>query len=395
MTRYYQYKLIDASGQHQSGRISAPDFTSARHIIGQAPYTVLEIKRQHRFNPIRYLQSRVSMPELIHFMQLLIWLLRAQTPMIKALEHIKATMKNTALSKALTMVIQDIYNGVTTTQAFQNQTNLYQNLGRYLSAHQASEQLVSNFESILYWQQKMQQFKKNLYKNLTYPIMLLFICSALLIFLNIFLIPQLEIFLVHMHLPLTGLNTLTTIISILTYGLATVAGLSIIGWICAQFTASHYILSQLVLRVPIVRTYFVYKNYYLYFSLLKLNLQGTQHPTVIIFDQCQDTFKSTVFGSIIAQLSTHIHQGQSLQAAFKSLPLLPHDIVMIIETAALSGSFAQGLDIVCGYFEEKLCHLCDTIIQFIGPVLLMLIGGLFITIISGVFIPIYQSLNQW
>lgn len=212
----YQYTLIDAEGRRKSGTLQAPSQSEALLALNRNNITVLKLKR-HQTKFLNLIYPQLDLSKVIVFIQLLIWLLQAQMPIVKALTHIQNNYKNKKLVNALDFIIQDISNGTTIVQAFRNQPLFDKNFGRYLNYNESNDQLINNLDYILKWQKKSYQFKKYLKKNLSYPIFLLIISVSLMTFLRIFLFPQIVMFLEQMHQSTASISNLITIINCFPY----------------------------------------------------------------------------------------------------------------------------------------------------------------------------------
>ena len=234
--------------------------------------------------------------------------------------------------------------------------------------------------------------------SLTYPAIVLAVIIAVLVFMVIAVVPQVQQ-LYHdlgKDLPMiTKLLVEQTNFLVNMWWLVTIV-LGLIIYFVFQFVrtdSGRHVLARIKLNIPVFKSMF-WRLYNGRFARTAENLLSTGVSIQDTLAISAEAINNLIMEEEIKEVSEKVKQGKTLSASLKELdyilPLLPQMAAIGEE----SGKIDEMLGKAANVYEDELDQQINTISTLIEPIMLVIMALMVAVIIAGVLMPIYQLVSQ-
>ena len=203
MMTEYRYETLDSQGQLCSGSIeaaSAPEAITALRAEGHTVYSVVPPARVHGFFRSR---GRLTGQDIHDFNQIMVSLVKSGLPLPSGLASVARGTSNRRLKPFIEELHRGLNSGLSLDQAMVNAPGGLPPV--YLNMIRAGEQ-TGNLPAVLAllarYSKQMLEFQGRLRMVLAYPIAVASILYTVVLFLSIFVTPQLAVILRELGAPL-------------------------------------------------------------------------------------------------------------------------------------------------------------------------------------------------
>ena len=254
----FQYKAIDRDGRKTRGRLDAYNEVDLELRLRKMGLDLITSRPLARNAPAIG-SSNVTRQDLITFCFDMEQISRAGIPLVEGLRDLRDGLENPRFREVLTSALEDIEGGKTLSEALAAFPKVFNKVFiSLIRAGELSGQLTDVFENLgttLRWQDELIAQTRKL---IIYPAMVFFVVGGVVIFLLLYLVPQVVGLLKTMGLDLPlqtrvliKLSELTSdywylllIIPLLTIGIGTVA--------IQSSARARYAFDYFLLRLPVV-----------------------------------------------------------------------------------------------------------------------------------------------
>jgi type IV pilus assembly protein PilC len=254
-------------------------------------------------------------------------------------------------------------------------------------------EVFGHLEHHLKW---LLDIKNKIKKATYYPIFLLFLMSAVIMIMMIFVIPKLTVFLIAQNIPLPFYTKalIATSNFIVYYWYVIIFGplffYFLVKFLCWSSISFAYQIDAFLLSVPFFGT-----------VLKKLELSRFCHFFAITYRsgmgilECLDTAGSVVQNLVIREsidmVRNAVTEGQKLTDALKSTSQFPSLVVRMFKVGEDSGNLDRSLENVNHFYDQEVNDAVNGFVSFLQPILTLVMGGLLMWITLSVFGPVYSS----
>ncbi|RMG27812.1 MAG: type II secretion system F family protein, partial [Gammaproteobacteria bacterium] len=193
----YQYKAVTEDGRIVNGRMEAASDADLEMRLDHMGMALIH-SRLHRSRGLLQ-RHRVRRRDLIHFTFHLEQLVGAGVPLLEGLADLRDTTDNDTFRDVISMLIQDIEGGKTFSEALAAHPRIFDTV--YVNLVQAGErsgrlqEVLLQLESGLKWQDELAARTR---KVLLYPAFVALVVTGAVLFLMLYLVPQLVQFIQSM-----------------------------------------------------------------------------------------------------------------------------------------------------------------------------------------------------
>ncbi len=182
-------KLADERGKVQEQVQTAASADELRARFTHAGYHVFSVKTRGSL-PGGLSRRKVKLEPFLIFNQQFLTLIRAGLPILGSLQMLGKTQKNTHFAAQLEDVATRVKNGDALSAAFEAQNGIPVMYTTTLLAGERSGNLQEVMERYVNFQRVTLTFRKKLTSSLIYPVVLLTLVSALMVFMFTVVVPQ-------------------------------------------------------------------------------------------------------------------------------------------------------------------------------------------------------------
>lgn len=395
----FQYKAIDRTGRPARGKLDAANEVDLELRLKKMGLDLIT-SRMMRSHSSTLGAGSITRQDLITFCFDLEQVSRAGIPILEGLRDLRDGMENPRFREILTSVLEDIEGGKTLSQALSGFPKVFPPVFVSLvRAGEISGTLTEVFESLgatLKWQDELTSQTKRL---LAYPAMVFVVVLAVMIFLLLYLVPQVTGLLKTMGLTLPiqtriliGLSefTATWWPLLLILPIAVSAG---IGFMAKANPRTRYLLDYAILHLPVtgeILEKIILARFANFFALM-------YRSGITILDAIktsEDIVGNRVIADGLQRVGQQINSGESLSEAFQNLGMFPPLVIRMLRSGENTGALDVALLNITYFYNRDVRDSVDKALKLLEPMLTLVLGGMLAMVLFSVLTPIYDVIGK-
>jgi type IV pilus assembly protein PilC len=396
MTQYV-YTAMTGAGRRVNGRMEAANVadleTRLRH-VGLDLIDAVTARRRAAAG------TGISRRELINFCFHLEQLADAGVPLLEALVDLRDSVRDMRLRGILAALVASIHGGKTLSQAMEEHPASFDEVMVHLvRAGEASGRLpevLAELTASLKWQDELAAQTRRL---LTYPLFLGAVMLTLLVFVAVYLMPQLSSFMKNMgqELPLqtrllVGASRLFADYWYLLLGLPL---LTAAGWRYVLRTSprARLVADRAKLRLPLVGD-ILRKLVLARFAGSLAMMYGAGLPVLDSMRIGERIVGNADIADGLRHAGEMIAQGAGVTTAFERAGIFPPLVVRMLRVGEVSGGLDRALGNVGYFYSRDVRESIDRMQALIEPTMTVIIGAVMGWIMLAVLGPVYDVIAR-
>ncbi|HJX58365.1 MAG TPA: type II secretion system F family protein [Thiobacillus sp.] len=396
---FFDYRAIDQAGRTTRGTLSAVndvDLELRLKRMGLDLITLAELSRQYAPSG----RERVTRRDLVTFCIHMRYITRARIPLLDGLRDLRDTMEKRGFRDVLTALLEDMEGGKVLSQALAAHPAVFGAV--FVHSVRAGEQtglLDAVFDRLaesLKWQEEVAAKAKRL---MIYPALVLTVVGAAILFLLVYLVPQVLSLVETMGvtLPLPTLILLAISKALRSYWLiglplALAVGVGLPLWV-KQSEAGGDWWDRTQLRLPVIGP-IVQK---IALSRFTNTLAMMYRSGVTVLDALRAgemVAGNRVIASGIHRAAQQIADGRGLSESFQSLALFPPLVIRMLRVGESTGALDEALDNVTYFYNREVLDSIENGLRVLEPLLTAILGLLLGGILVSVLLPVYDLIGN-
>mgnify|MGYP003600128740 FL=1 len=393
----YRYRAINALGEVVKGELTAlhmPDMQAQLTAAGLSLISSKEVKS--RVIKLSGLPQR-EMINLLFHMQML---LRAGVPIVSALQDLRDGADSVELRQVAASLMDRIQNGSTLADAMAADPGIFAEVVVHLiRSGEVTGQLPEVLEELvrsLKWQAELAAQTKKL---LMYPAFVTITISGVVVFLMVYLVPQLVSFIVNMgqQIPIHTRALIWLSSAFVNYWWLILPAPVVLGFgisLAARVSEKvRFRLHQALLDIPGVGP--VIKKIILARLADSFGLMyRTGIPVIEALGYCEKISGSLPVQRAVARARERIATGTPISDAFAVENLFPSLVVRMLKVGEATGALDDALANVSYFFNRDIEESIGRVQALIEPVLTVTLGLILGWIMLAVMGPIYDTISK-
>ena len=397
----FSYTAVDLAGIKQKGLLEANNQKEVIDFLRSSKLTPLHIKVMDSSKSAFTFLGRVNNSDVVLFTRQLSSMITTGLTLLESLNILKQQTSKPQMRNLIDNLISNISEGNTFSSALSNHKNVFSNV--YIALIRAAEtgglldkvlaRLADNLE-------KSEDLKKHVRSALFYPMIIVLGVIAVIVIMNIFVIPQLGRLYENLgvQLPLST-RVVLAISNLFTKSYLVMIGI-IVGIILfyqrfKKTEKGRTTLDTLKLRIPIMG------------SILKLSILDEVARTLSLLissgtsiiealNTTSQVANNVLYTRAVVDVSSLVEKGVNLSNAFQNQnkTLFPPIFVQMIKVGESTGKIDDGLMKVSEYFDRDLNLKIKTLTTSLEPILIIVLGVSVAFLIIAVITPIYGLISQ-
>ncbi|HUP94178.1 MAG TPA: type II secretion system F family protein [Burkholderiales bacterium] len=396
----FEYKAVDKTGRAVRGGLDAvneADLELRLRRMGLDLITCRPVDRQmSRLGAAR----RITRQDLINFCFDIEQMNRSGIPMLEGLRDLRTSIENPRFREVLTVMIEDMEGGKVLSQCMTSHPQVFDKV--FVSLVGAGEQtgrLPEVFQSLgesLKWQDELVSQTRRL---LIYPSMVMLVVIAVVLFLLIYLVPQVTALLKTMGLELPiQTRVLIAASNLVINWWPLVFGVPILALIVGTITFSRnprmqYFWDRMKLRLPVVGTILqkiILARFATFFALM--------YESGITVLDAMKTSEEIVGNRVIAdglmRAGQQVSAGASLTECFHNLGIFPPLVIRMLRVGESTGALDVALRNVNYFYTRDVRESVDKALKLLEPSITLGLGMVLALIMWSVLSPVYDVLGK-
>ncbi|WP_410499436.1 type II secretion system F family protein [Chitinibacter sp. S2-10] len=391
----YHYRAADDQGRVRQGRLAAINPADLEMRLMRLGLTLIECRHRRAL-----LRRKISRRDLIVFCFHLEQLTRAGFPLLESLIDLREHLAHPAFREVISGIVSDIEGGQTLSQALAAHPDVFDPVFvNLVAAGEVSGTLpvvLNNLTESLKWQDELLA---QMHRVLMYPAFVALLMLAVLLFLLLYLLPQLVEFMRSMQQPIApGLQLLMGLSMLLTRCWWLMLGLPLLGvaglrWRWARDEVFRTRLHGYLLRLPMMGAV-LHKIVLARFASCFALLYAAGIPVLDGLRITQGVVGNLTVAQALQQIANRIHSGQSLSNSFASVGLFPPLLVRMLHVGESTGALDHALHNVAYFYQRDISESIARVQAMIAPLLTVILGAVLAWMMSSVLNPIFDSLGS-
>jgi len=407
MTPIYEYQGLDQQGRSKKGVVDAENSKAARAKLKKEGIFVTQIQDQVRAKAEKnkknassgVSQKKVPISDLALMTRQLATLIKANIPLVDALNAVSEQVDNPHLAVALADIKNMVNEGAALNRALAKYPGIFDSI--YISMCEAGE-LSGSLDVILMrlaeFKEAQDALRSKVKGALTYPIIMLAVTFGLLTFLFIFVIPKIVV--IFDNFPELQLPTITQItigISDLFIGYWYLIFGSLIGGILfflqwKKTPEGKKKWDSISLKLPLFGEMNRMVAVSRFTRTLSTLLSGGV-PMLTAMQIVRGVVDNEIIAEAIDEARSNISEGESIAGPLKKSGQFPPIVIHMISIGEKTGELENMLMRVSDAFEFQVKNKIETLTGLLGPMVLVIMGGVIGIIVFAVLVPMFELTN--
>lgn len=395
----YHYSACDVHGHIIKGKLEAlheTDLEARLKNLGLILLRAAPHKTRVRIG------KPLSAQETINFLFQLELQLRSGIPIRTALADLRAEALHhnepPQARRLAASLLSSIESGATLAEAMQSQPAMFSSVTCCLvRAGEAAGQLpevLAELVRSMKWQDEMLGKTRKL---LIYPLFVAIVIFAVVLFLMIYLLPQLASFLYNMggELPLQTrvLMTLSRLFVEYWWALLALPIISIgtLAWLIRRHPGLRYRLHQAALRAPYLGS-IIQKSILARLADTFALMYRTGIPVLDAITYCRQITTNLVIQQAIVRAGERIASGETISSSFAAERIFPSLVVRMLKVGETTGALDTALGNINYFYHRDIEESIAKAQAMIEPAMSITMGLLLGWIMLSVFSPLYDTI---
>jgi type IV pilus assembly protein PilC len=394
----FSYTARDtASGEEVKSTIEAENEQEAAKLIRKDGLTPIQIRVESNVaGTLRNSLNYVKTKDKVLFSRQLSTLINAGLPLVQSLRNVAEQTTSKRFKSVIEQVISDVEGGMTLSVACGKHPDVFNRVFISLvAAGEASGTLDKALERIADQQEKDAEIISKVRGAMVYPIIVLCVMFAVVGFMLIKVLPQVQVLydgLPGAELPLITkilLGTSHFLIKFWWLFVVVIVVVVLFGGRYARTIGGRQIMDRLKLKMWPVNQLFR-KMYMARFARTGTTLVASGVPLIQMLEITGDAVNNIYVEQAIKRAAEKVKGGKALSDSLAPeehfLTLVPN----MIRIGEESGSLEAMLAKVADYYEKEVDNQVKAIQTVIEPVLMVILGIVALVIVAAVLLPVYS-----
>ena len=395
----FEYKAVDRSGRSARGKLDAANEIDLELRLRKMGLDLITTRLLRSHNPT-LASGNITRQDLITFCFDLEQISRAGIPILEGLRDLRDGMENPRFREVLTSVIEDIEGGKTMSQALAAFPRVFDSV--FVSLVRAGElsgtltEVFENLGGTLKWQDELISQTRRL---LVYPALVFVVVLCVMLFLLLYLVPQVTSLMKTMGLTLPLQTRVLIALSELTATywpvLVLLPAMVAIGinFMVRTNPRAHYLWDYAILRLPvtgIILQKIILARFANFFALM-------YRSGITILDAVktsEDIVANRVIAEGLQRAGQQISSGESLPEAFANLGMFPPLVIRMLRVGESTGALDVALMNITYFYNRDVRESVDKALKLLEPMLTLILGGMLALVLFSVLTPIYDIIGK-
>jgi type IV pilus assembly protein PilC len=399
----FRYQARDSrTGQMVKAEVEADNEQSAAKLIRQEGLAPIEIvaKDSASKNPISNYLNRVRPKERILFARQLSTLINAGLPLIQSLRSVSDQTQSKPLKLVANKIISDVEAGNALSVALSKHPKVFNTIFISLvAAGEVSGTLDKALERIAFQQEKDAEIISKVRGAMAYPIIVLLVMGAVVGFMIIKVLPQVEG--IYKGIPGAKLPFITVALLAISHFTIKYWWVVLIVFALLIFATTKWgrtgpgkeVIDKLKMKGWPIGPLFM-KMYMARFARTGTTLVSSGVPLLQVLDITSNAVNNVHIHRSLMQAADKVRGGKALSTAIENDPNFLTLVPNMLRIGEQSGQIEQMMEKIAEYYEKEVDQQIKTISTIIEPVMMVLLGAVAFILVAAILLPIYGLAGQ-
>lgn len=417
----FTYAALDAKGEQTTGNLSANTEAEAIQQLrarGLYPTQIMEegkkgaktvppAKRNAKAKPKaskKNLGGRVKPKSLMIFTRQLATLIDAGLPLLRSLTVLEKQEPHVVLRATVAALADNVQGGSTFSESLAQHPKIFNKL--YVNMVKAGElggvlEIVLN--RLAEYQEKAQKLKNKIVSAMVYPVIVMFIAVAILVFLMIFIVPKFEEMFANteQELPMISQIVFGTSKFFLERTLFVpniVFVFILIGFgvflfnLWGRTKRGRKIIDTLKLKLPILGD-IQRKSAVSRFSRTLGTLVTSGVPILQALNITRDTAGNVVISEAIEKVHEAVKEGETIVTPLQASGVFPNMVISMVDVGEETGQLPDMLLKVADVYDDEVDNSVTALTSILEPIMIVILALIVGAVVFALFLPLIKMIS--
>ena len=400
----YHYRAVDQEGSVLEGDMDAGSMHEALQFLAQKnfrPISLKPIKMEGRGMFGELFGGKITVADKVFLTKYLALMLRVGTDLLSAINILIADADKPALRNFLLEVRENLTRGEPFYKTFEQYPKVFSSTFISLvKAAETSGNLQKTFEDLSVSETKEADLRNKIHSAMIYPIILLGMAFAIMIFLFTFALPKVAGVFTEGNITPPFFSRIVFTVGLFVGGnifaIVAVLAVLVVGSIffIKKTETGKRMVDVFMTHVPGINT--IYLNLSIQrmastmSSLMKAGLPIVQTITI-----AADTVPIREFRYALLRIANEgLSKGLTIGEAFRRETVLPQSVTSLIAISEKAGHIEEVLGTLSDFYTSSVDASIATAVALIEPAMILLMGVIVAVIALAIIVPIYQMTSS-
>jgi len=402
----FEYVALDEKGHQRKGFIDAPGVAAARQKLREENVYPVEINQAENRKETALsgalkinIWQRVSANDVSIFTRQLSTLLGAGMPLVPSLSILMKQANNPLLKKSLAQIREQVNEGKSLTESMSNFPQIfppfYLNMVR---AGEASGTINLVLGRLADFSENQQTLMNKIRSALAYPLIMLFMGSAVIFLLMTFVVPKITGIFSDMHQTLPVITIIMITISNFLKSfwwlilILLAAAIAAFKYMTTGTEAGKRMWDNAKLKIPVwgqVNRKIAIAR----FSRTLATLLQSGVPLLAAMEIVRNVVNNILIGEAISKASKDVEEGKGLSGPLTQSGLFPPLVTEMVAVGEQTGTLEKMLNRVATAYETEAQSDIMVMTSLLEPLMILVMGLVVGFIVISILLPIFE-MNQ-
>ncbi|HWQ30133.1 MAG TPA: type II secretion system F family protein [Negativicutes bacterium] len=395
----FQYKAIDAQGVTQEGSETAGNRGEMVYRLKERrlyPVNVKEVVEKD----IKDLNvfGRIGIKSISVFNRQFATMLNAGVTIVNCLDILRQQTINKKLRAVIGELYEDVQKGMTLSESLRKHGNVFPHLMiRMIEAGEASGSLDTVLGRVAVHYEKEAKINNRIRSAMIYPLVLLIVCTAVVVFLLTFVMPTYVGMFEGsgMKLPAPTRVLIAMSNSFRGFWYVYILGIATAVYIFRRFAATRegaQVIDRWKLRIPVVRD-LTQKVISARFTRTLATLLASGIPLLQAMENVAGAVGNTVVEQGILSAREDVRKGVSLSSPIRKMGHFPPMVDNMIKIGEEAGTLDDILDKTANIYDEEVETEVQRLLATMEPLLIVFMALIVGFIVISMMLPMFDMLK--
>lgn len=397
------YKYIGRSreGKLKRGTVDAINKTQAIKKLREMDISPREItEATGLLNKEVTIGNPVKQQDFVIYCRQFATLIRAGVSIVDSTKILAKQTESKALKKVLTAIEEDIRGGIPFSDAAGKYPKIFpQIFVNMVRAGEATGNLDETLDRLAGYLEKQYDLKKKVQSTMAYPITLLIVIIAVVIFLMVTIIPSFSEMFAQFDSELPSITKIMLGVSTVVQKywwfvlLIVIAIVATFSFLMKSNKVFHYSVHVAILRMPIFGK-LLQKSSIARLSRTLSSLFSSSVPILQALTIVEKVVNNPVIGKVVLEARDSLETGSKLSEPLEKSWVIPPLVTQMVAIGEETGSLDFMLAKIADFYEAEVDRSVDTLKSLIEPIMIVLLAVVVGTIIMSIMVPMFTIYQQ-
>lgn len=398
ITYVYTAKQMD-TGQPVQAEVQADSVqAAAKLLVAQKLAPIRIVPKEKPSKLFGSLTNRIHAKDTILFTRQLATLITAGLPLAQSLRTVREQVNNPALLNVVNQLSSDVEGGSSLAKAFSKHPKVFNDIYvNLIAAGEASGSLDKSLVRIADQLEKDHALISKIRGALVYPLIVLFVIGAVLLFMLTTVLPQIEQLYNDLGKDLPLVTRLLLAMAAFVRGFWWLLLVLIVGggfalYRYAETPPGRRMADRLKLRVPLIGSLFR-KLYMARFCRTSSVLLASGLPMLEMLRIVRGSINNVYLAEAVKRAAEKVKGGKPLSTALEAEPSFLSLVPQMLKIGEQAGTTDEMMSKTAQFYEEELDNATKNLSTTLEPILMITLGLTVGLIVAAILLPVYGLIS--